>query len=189
MPKPPAAELEPQAPRSRRRLIIAVATLIAGVALAAGIGAARSGQPGPTTKAWGAAPGFSLPSVREGEPAVSLQRFRGRPVVLNFFASWCAPCQRELPAFQRAAQRYGGRVDFVGVTFNDAREDARGMLDRAGVRYPAAFDAESEVAVDYGLRGMPTTYFISADGKLLERAEKELTESQISDIVGRLFDV
>jgi cytochrome c biogenesis protein CcmG/thiol:disulfide interchange protein DsbE len=128
--------------------------------------------------------------VREGEPAVSLQRFRGRPVVLNFFASWCTPCQRELPAFQRAAQRYDGRVAFVGVTFNERLPaDARDMLDRAGVRYPAAFDAKSEVAVDYGLRGMPTTYFISADGQLLERAEKELTENQISDILGRLFDV
>lgn len=189
MSKPPAAEPEPQAPRSRRRLIIAVAVLTVGVALAAGIGAARSGQPGPTTKAWGAAPDFSLPSVREGEPTVSLERFRGRPVVLNFFASWCVPCQKELPAFQRAAQRYEGKVAFVGVTFNDNLPGAREMLEQTGVHYPSGFDAKSEVAVDYGLRGMPTTYFISADGRLLERGEKELTEAQLADVLGRLFDV
>jgi len=191
MPKPPAAELEPPAPRapSRRRLIIAVATLIAAVALAAGIAAARSGQAGPTSKARGAASEFSLPSVREGEPAVSLERFRGRPLVLNFFASWCDPCRRELPAFQRSAQRYEGKVAFAGVTFNDDLPGARAMLERAGVRYPAGFDAKSEVAVDYGLRVMPTTYFISAEGKLLERGERELTEGQLADILGRLFDV
>lgn len=189
MSKAVAAEPEPQAPRSRRPLVLALVALTAAVVLAAGIGAARSGRSGPTSKAWGEAPNFSLPSVREGEPAVSLERFRGRPVVLNFFASWCAPCQRELPAFDRAAERYEGRVAFVGVTFNDDQRSARDMLDKTGVRYPAGFDPKSEVAVDYGLRGMPTTYFVSADGKLLERAERELTEGQLADVLRRLFEV
>jgi cytochrome c biogenesis protein CcmG/thiol:disulfide interchange protein DsbE len=187
-----AAELESPdggRARSRRRLVFAVAVLTAAIAVAAGIGAARSESGRLTTKAWGAAPKFSLPSVREGEPAVSLERFRGRPLVLNFFASWCDPCQRELPAFQRAAQRYEGRVAFVGVTFNDNQAGAKAMLEKTGVRYPAGFDAKSEVAVDYGLRVMPTTYFISAKGELLERGERELSEGQLDDIIGRLFDV
>jgi cytochrome c biogenesis protein CcmG, thiol:disulfide interchange protein DsbE len=191
MPRPSAAELDAEARpgRSRRRLMIGLAAVFTAAALAAGIAAARNGQSGPTSKAWGPAPKFSLPALREGEPTVSLEDFRGRPLVLNFFASWCDPCQRELPAFNRAAQRYQGKVAFVGVTFNDDRPSARSILDKTGVHYPAGFDAKSEVATDYGLRVMPTTYFISAKGKLIERAERELTEGQLTDVLDRLFDV
>jgi cytochrome c biogenesis protein CcmG/thiol:disulfide interchange protein DsbE len=191
MPETPATESEPPVPRtrSRRRLIAAAGTFTLAVAVAAGIGAARSGPAGPTSKARGGAVEFSLPSVREGEPEVSLARFRGRPLVLNFFASWCDPCQRELPAFQRVAERYKGRVAFVGVTYNDNQPGARAMLERAGVSYPAGFDAKSQVAVDYGLRVMPTTYFISPKGELLERGERELTEDQLEEVIARLFDV
>jgi cytochrome c biogenesis protein CcmG/thiol:disulfide interchange protein DsbE len=190
MPRTTAAELDPEArPGRHRRLIIGLAVVFAAAAVAAGIAAARNGEPALTSRAWGEAPGFSLPSVREGEGTVSLERFQGRPVVLNFFASWCVPCQKELPAFDKVAQRTRGRVAFVGVTFNDDQPSARGMLDQTGVRYPAGFDARSKVATDYGLRGMPTTYFISAKGELLERAEKPLTEGQLNDILDRLFDV
>jgi cytochrome c biogenesis protein CcmG, thiol:disulfide interchange protein DsbE len=190
MPRTTAAELDPEArPGRHRRLIIGLAVVLAAAAVAAGVAAARSGKPGPTSKAWGPAPKFSLPALREGEHKVSLEDFRGRPVVLNFFASWCDPCQRELPAFNRAAQRYRGKVAFVGVTFNDDRPSARSILDKTGIRYPAGFDAKSEVATHYGLRVMPTTYFISAKGELVERAERELTEAQLDDVLGRLFDV
>jgi cytochrome c biogenesis protein CcmG/thiol:disulfide interchange protein DsbE len=118
---------------------------------------------------------------------VSLEALRGRPVVLNFFASWCPPCIRELPAMQAMSERYKDKVAFVGITFNDRRDAAKGVLERAGVNYPAAFDAESGLAVDYAVRVMPTTFFIGADGNLVERKDGEINEVQLRTVIDRLF--
>lgn len=133
------------------------------------------------------APAFTLGSVDKDEPDVSLSDFEGRPVVLNFFGSWCAPCLRELPDFQAVSERYEGEVAFVGIAVEDTRKGAADILEKTGVTYPAAFDADSDTLIDYAVRGMPTTVFISADGRLLERAERALSESQLEAIIERLF--
>ena len=140
-----------------------------------------------TVKEAGTAKIFSLEEVRAGRPPVRLLDFQGKPVVLNFFGSWCSPCLREMPDFQAVAERYEGRVAFVGVTVSDTRPGAEEVLERTGVTYPAAFDPENKVALAYGVTGMPTTVFISADGKLLERAQGELNERQLEKILERLY--
>lgn len=134
-----------------------------------------------------AAPAFTLDEVRKDRPDVSLAAYAGKPVVLNFFGSWCAPCLRELPDFQAVAERYEGKVSFLGVAVEDTRKGAADVLHKTGVTYPAGFDTGSDTLVDYAVRGMPTTVFISADGKLLERAERALSESQLEAIIVRLF--
>src|SRR5256885_1434998 len=186
---PDLLEVESAAPRRRRLLWGAAATVVL-VAAAVGVSQATgdnlSKTPG-TIKLTGAAKTFSLDDVRAGRPPVALEAFRGRPVVLNFFGSWCPPCVRELPALEAMAQRYRGRVQFVGVTFNDTREAARSLLDRAGVTYPAAFDAKSDLAYDYGIQGMPTTVFISPDGNLIEGKKGEFSEVQLRTTIDRLF--
>jgi thiol-disulfide isomerase/thioredoxin len=144
-------------------------------------------QPPDTVKLSGGAKIFRLEEVREGRKPVALLDFQGKPVVLNFFGSWCPPCLRELPDLQAVSERYGGRVAFVGVTFNDTRPGARDVLRRSGVTYPAGFDPENKVALAYGLRRMPTTVFISPEGRLLERAERELSEQQLESIIERLY--
>ncbi len=173
--------LEPEAlgPRRRRGW-----WLLAGVLLATDDSLSK--VPG-TIRLTGQAKTFSLDDVRPGRPAVSLEALRGKPVVLNFFASWCGPCVREMPALQAMSERYKGRVQFVGVTFNDGREAAKGVLERAGVNYPAAFDAKSELANDYGLRVMPTTWFIGPDGNMIERKDGEFSEVQLRTTIDRLF--
>jgi thiol-disulfide isomerase/thioredoxin len=140
-----------------------------------------------TTRLTGAAKTFSLDDVRPGRPVVSLEALRGKPVVLNFFGSWCPPCVREMPALEAMSQRYRGRVQFVGVTFNDARDAARSLLERSGVTYPAAFDAKSDLAYDYGIRGMPTTLFIDPQGNLVEGKKGEFSEVQLRTTIDRLF--
>ena len=177
----------PRPRRSRAWWVVALVLLVGGsvgVALATSESLSRSPA---TVKLAGPAKAFRLEDVRPGEPPVRLLDFRGTPVVLNFFGSWCPPCLRELPDLQAVSERYKGKVAFIGVTFNDTRPGAREVLRRAGVTYPAGFDPDNEVALRYALRGMPTTVFISADGKLLERAEKELTEQQLESIIRRLF--
>ena len=141
-----------------------------------------------TIKLTGEAKTFTLEDVRAGRPPVSLEALRGKPVVLNFFASWCGPCIREMPALQAMSERYKGKVHFVGIPFNDRREAARGVLERTGVTYPAAFDPTlSDVAYDYGVRVMPTTFLIDAEGKLVERKDGEISEIQLGTVIKRLL--
>lgn len=156
-----------------------------GVAFATGDNLAKPDKK--TVKLAGAAKIFSLDDVRPGHPPVRLLDFQGKPVVLNFFGSWCSPCLREMPDFQAVSERYHGRVAFVGVTVSDTRPEAEAVLKRTGVTYPAGFDPESKVALAYGLTGMPTTVFISSKGRVLERAEGELTEPQLEKILERLY--
>jgi cytochrome c biogenesis protein CcmG, thiol:disulfide interchange protein DsbE len=182
--------IEPEAPAPHRRRW--GWWLVAGsVLVAAAVGVAQTtddslGKVPGTLKLTGEATLFTLEDVRSGRPPVSLEALRGKPVVLNFFASWCGPCIREMPALQAMSERYRGRVHFVGVTFNDRREAARDVLQRTGVTYPSAFDAESEVALDYAVRVMPTTVFIGPGGNLVERKDGEISERQLETVIDRL---
>ncbi len=131
-------------------------------------------------------PDFRLPLLGGG--TLSSDDLRGSPVVLNFFASWCGPCIREMPALQAMAERYKGKVHFIGATFNDRREAAKDVLEQTGVAYPAAFDPTmSDLAYDYGVRVMPTTFFIDADGNLVERKDGEISEVQLPAVIERLW--
>lgn len=185
---PDLLDVEPAAARRRWFwwLAAGVVLVVAAVAVSEATGDNLRRAPG-TIRLTGAAKTFSLDDVRSGRPPVALEAFRGKPVVLNFFGSWCPPCVRELPALEAMAELYRGRVQFVGVTFNDTREAARGLLDRAGVTYPAAFDAKSDLAYDYGIQGMPTTLFIGPDGNLVEGKKGEFSEPQLQAVIDRLF--
>jgi cytochrome c biogenesis protein CcmG/thiol:disulfide interchange protein DsbE len=110
------------------------------------------------------APEFTLPTA-DGR-TVRLADFRGRPVVLNFFASWCLPCEQEMPVLERIAA--DGRVSVVAVTFRDAPGDARDFTERLGLRFPVLLDDErrNAVAEAYGVRSPPMTFFIDRAGRI-----------------------
>lgn len=184
------SEPEPPAPRRRRWgwwLLAGLVLVVAAVGVALSTDDNLGKVPG-TIRLTGEAKVFTLEDVRPGRPPVSLEALRGKPVVLNFFASWCGPCIREMPALQAMAERYKGRVHFVGVTFSDRREAAKNVLDRTGVEYPAGFDPTmSDVAYDYAVRLMPTTFFIGPDGHLVERKDGEISEVQLRTVIDRLF--
>ena len=125
----------------------------------------------------------------DAEGRVSLAALQGRPVVVNFFASWCVPCRRELPAFQAVADRAGDRVAFLGIDHQDDRKGGLDLLADTGVRFPSGYDPEGKVARAYGLLGMPSTLFVSPDGVLLEAHTGEMSEAQLVRAVERHFGI
>ena len=132
-------------------------------------------------------PAFRLPDLRDPGAVVSLEGFRGRPVVVNFWAAWCVPCRKEMPAFQAVYREMKGRIGFVGVNHEDARGDALAFVRTTGVRYPIGFDPEGNTARDYGLFGVPTTVFIDARGRELERHTGQLSRADLEATIERLF--
>lgn len=175
-------------PRTARRLWFAAASLGGLVIIAAMFVSARwAGSPPAVSQRPGPAPSFELENLHPGESPVTLDRLRGSPVVLNFWASWCSPCQREMPAFETVYEKVKGEVVFVGVDHQDVRRHALAVLSDTGVRYPSGYDPKGEVALDYGLFGMPSTVFISATGEILERRTGEMTGAELEQTIARLF--
>ena len=110
------------------------------------------------------APDFALANARAPDRVVRLSDFRGKPVVLNWFASWCGPCRAEIPDFQAAYLALDGEVVFIGVNLQEEASDATSVLSELGATYPALLDADGAIAAHYRLLGMPQTFFIDADG-------------------------
>ncbi|XXF80876.1 redoxin domain-containing protein [Myxococcaceae bacterium GXIMD 01537] len=111
------------------------------------------------------APDFTLRTL-EGNEEVSLEKLRGRPVVINFWASWCGPCKIEHPVLEWGAREYGGRAQFLGVVFEDTDDNARKFLRQMGESFPQLSDPRSRTSVRYGVAGVPETYFIDAQGTI-----------------------
>ena len=114
-----------------------------------------------------AVPAFTAPLL-VGDGDLALADLKGKPIVLNFWASWCAPCKDEAPLLQDAHERFGDRVTFLGVDIRDARSDALEFVEEYGLTYPSVRDEGMRVYADYGLTGQPETFFIDSDGVLVE---------------------
>ena len=106
---------------------------------------------------------------RIGAPGtLDLASLRGRPVVLNFWASWCVPCKGEAKLLERAWRQYRKRgVVFLGIDYHDVTSDARTFLERHGVTYPTVRDGSGRIGDRYGLTGVPETYFVNRQGRLV----------------------
>jgi cytochrome c biogenesis protein CcmG/thiol:disulfide interchange protein DsbE len=113
-----------------------------------------------------AAPDLVVQGIDGGQ--ASLSTLRGRPVVLNFWASWCAPCRQEEAPLSAAAQRWGGRVAFLGVDFRDSPDAARAAQDRARYPYPVG-PARGGIPAAYGVNAPPETFFIDDRGVVVAR--------------------
>jgi peroxiredoxin len=122
----------------------------------------------PPPKIGSPAPAFSLPRL-DGSGDLSLASYRGKTVVLNFFASWCRPCKREAPDLESLWRRYRSEgVVVLGVDSGDAKGDARRFLSAHGVTYPVVFDPGEKLAQGpYALPGLPVTYVIDPAGRIV----------------------
>ncbi|MDA8367991.1 MAG: TlpA disulfide reductase family protein [Actinomycetota bacterium] len=140
-----------------------------------------------TTFGGGAAPAFALPELTDPSATLSLAQLRGRPVLVNFWASWCVPCRKEMPVLEAAYRRVGSRVAFLGVDTNDTRAAALSFLRQTGVTYPSVYDPHGTAATAYGLFGLPTTVFVSPKGRILERNVGALSSDSLSQGIALLL--
>ena len=103
---------------------------------------------------------------------ISFSDFRGKPVVLNFWASWCPPCKQEMPEFEKVYQELGSEVQFVMLSLTDGSrettETASSFIKNQGYTFPVFFDTNREGASLFGIQSIPTTFFISSDGYLVD---------------------
>lgn len=112
------------------------------------------------------APEFTLPDLAGGK-WISLHDFRGRIVVLNFWASWCLPCRQEAPGLQETWEAYRSRgVQFLGSDYADDRFAARAFIDEFGITYPSVFDPSGILAAKYGFFGLPSTFVIDGSQRI-----------------------
>lgn len=123
-------------------------------------------------------------------PAVSLRQFegmlvglQGQPVVVNIWASWCAPCRTEMPLLQDAAEAFAGRATILGVASNDDPGSAATFLDEIGATYPNVFDPSGEIRVALGLTAYPTTYVFGRDGSMLARVDGGISEQRLAGLI------
>jgi cytochrome c biogenesis protein CcmG/thiol:disulfide interchange protein DsbE len=135
-------------------------------------------------------PGDRVPSVEapalDGGRVVALDDLRGMPVLVNFWASWCVPCEAEAGYLEAAYEEYRDEVAFLGVNIKDARSDALEFVDRFGVSYPQVRDESLEWYDEFGLTGQPESFLIDARGEIVEHVKGEFrSEGELF----RLLDV
>jgi len=134
------------------------------------------------------APVFSMTVLGEDGKKIDLAELRGRPVVLNFWSTWCQPCKIEHPHLVEAARSYGPRgVAFYGVLFADDPVNAARFLDREGHAFPVLYDPAQRVAIDYGVSGVPETFFIDADGQIVRKVSGPVSYGEISNTLESLL--
>jgi cytochrome c biogenesis protein CcmG/thiol:disulfide interchange protein DsbE len=152
------------------------------------------------------APGFTLEVLQRGSPGPRLERrleaaasdgqlalgeLRGAPVVLNFWASWCPPCRTEAPRLERSWRGSRGRgVVFLGLDMQDLTGDAREFIREFGISYPNVRDPGDEVARDWGVTGLPETFFVSPRGRVVAHvigaiSSRQLEEGIAAAVAGR----
>jgi cytochrome c biogenesis protein CcmG/thiol:disulfide interchange protein DsbE len=146
---------------------------VAAVLVALGTAALRTGRSASITAALArgerpAAPIFRLPAL-DGR-MVDLTALRGQVVVVNFWASWCPPCREEAPLVERVWRTYRERgVVVVGVNIQDLESDARRFVAEASLTFPVVRDRDGRVKGEYGVAGVPETFFIGPDGRIAKK--------------------
>jgi cytochrome c biogenesis protein CcmG/thiol:disulfide interchange protein DsbE len=167
---------------TRLLIVLAVTTLLAGL-LWFGLTTSQGRAVGPT-QLGRVMPDFSRPVFAryQAEFGETLSLPTGKPVVVSFWASWCGPCHAQAPTLEVAWRRYRSQVKFIGVNTQDRGNErqAEAFLDQSGITFPNVKDLDNRLGVDFGLFGVPETFFIRRDGTLQHRHVGQITAAQLS---------
>ena len=159
------------------------AALLVGVA-----GCGGGGEPEAQAAALGSAPLVDRTTAQFEEDLAALS---GQVVVVNFWASWCEPCKREMPALQRVHEEYAEQpVTVIGVDSSDVRSDAEAFLDSAGVTFPTVYDPEGTqggIASRWQVAALPQTWFLAKDGTRSSRYASEIDEDELRTRIEQLL--
>lgn len=167
---------------SLRSLIVvigaaAVVALLAFGLLSKGSSRVALGEPAPTSP---------LPRL-QGGGSESLRDYRGRWVLVNFWASWCGPCHEEAPALERFQRRHGGpRFTVLGIDTQDLSADGREFVERYGLTYPQLRDGDGAAAEEYGTTGVPENFLVDPRGKVRLLVLGPITEERLREQVAPL---
>jgi cytochrome c biogenesis protein CcmG/thiol:disulfide interchange protein DsbE len=154
--------------------VCVAASLVAIALIASGSGAPAGAAADP------AAPTFSLPVLGQSGQKISLSNYAGRPLIVNFFASWCEPCQKETPLLATFYRSEHGKVAIVGLDENDVLGSATSFTHKEGVSYPVGFDPGVTAASAYGVAGLPQTFFLDARHRIVDRVFGAVTLADIN---------
>ena len=129
-----------------------------------------------------AAPDRTLPLLAGGEGSIAT--FRGKPVLVNFWASWCDPCKEEAPLLERAHERLkkaGGTV--LGVTVSDASEDSRAFMQKYGLSFPSLRDVDGRLGEDFETTGVPESFVVDSDGRVVAISRGQVTQEFVDEAI------
>ncbi len=167
--------------------VVALAWLFLGGGLSAISGVMRSAAPSTAAEIGQAAPALRLPLAGGGE--VSLAHYRGKVLLVNFWATWCAPCRAEMPAIDAAYRKHRERgFEVLAVDVQERDEDVLAFLGELGVSFPSAVDRDSDVARRYRALALPTTFLIDRQGVVRDVRVGPLTEQMLEERLARVLD-
>jgi thiol-disulfide isomerase/thioredoxin len=139
----------------------------------------------PTEPPANIAPDFTMLDMEGNE--VTLASFFGKPIVLNFWASWCGPCKMEMPEIQKFYDKYGQEIHFLLVSVDDSLDAAKSFISDSGYTFPVYFDTTSVGAYTYGASSIPLTFFIDAEGNLTAYYMGAMSESILQQGVDMIY--
>jgi len=180
----------PDAPKRRRPRAVMLAALAVAVVVGALVAVLATRPPASSTEAASPLLGRPAPVVTGTAltgGAVDLSSLRGRFVVVNFFASWCPPCQVEQPELVQFAFQHRAAADaqVLGVVFSDRNASAARFLASTGGEWPAVADPGGQIALAYGVRGPPETFVVAPDGLVVARLLGAVTAANLDEVLAR----
>lgn len=165
----------------RRVPVLGVVAVVSALALAAVACGDNAGTPSEAAEAGPVVQSTVLESLDGRE--LSLADYRGRPLVVNFFANWCAPCVTEMPEFEKVFQQVGDEVAFLGISVQETVEQARALVEQTGVTYDLAREPQGDLLRELGGVGMPTTVFVDAEGRVVDSHTGQLSAGDLTELI------
>jgi cytochrome c biogenesis protein CcmG, thiol:disulfide interchange protein DsbE len=169
----------------RHKIVTAVIAVFVAAVIAVSLASTQSS--GSPPHAAPVAPGFRLTALSDPSQHISLSQYQGKPVIVNFWASWCEPCQKETPLLAQWYKQQHGHVILVGLDENDNTASAIEFARAKGVSYPVGVDPELAAANAYGVVALPQTFFLNAQHRIVDRVYGAVTLADLAKGV-RLMD-